>query len=217
LLQATIPSPYDLRHFSMRRYDCLRILAVRAEDALVASSAGAMTLEWNALRPSDGNIRVRTLGLCSSIALGMALGLPHRKIIALDGDGSLLMNLCSLPTIARMDPGNLLHIVFDNEVYEASGNKRTATGCGTDLVGIAAAAGVKNARWANSLDEFTALVEQALNDSSVAFIGVKVTTERVNVPPYPVDEIENKYRFIRHVEATEKIEILKTNLPASYT
>src|SRR5262245_37643238 len=109
----------------MKRYDCLKLLAAVAGDALAVSSAGAMTLEWNALRPSDGNFRVRTLGLCSSIALGMALGLPRRQVIALDGDGSLLMNLCSLPTLARMQPKNLVHIVFDNGVYEASGSKKT--------------------------------------------------------------------------------------------
>ncbi len=138
----------------MKRFDCLQVVATAAQDALVVSSAGAVTLEWHTLRPSDGNFRVRTLGLCSSIALGMALGLPHRKIIALDGDGSLLMNLSSLPTIARMQPKNLIHIVFDNEVYEASGSKKTATGAGTDLVALARAAGIGNAHWANSLGEF---------------------------------------------------------------
>jgi sulfopyruvate decarboxylase subunit beta len=200
----------------MKRFDCLKALAPLINDALIVSSAGAMTLEWNSLRPSDGNFRVRTLGLCSSIALGMALGLPHRKVIALDGDGSLLMNLCSLATIARMQPKNLVHIVFDNEVYEASGSKKTATSAGTDLVGVAYAAGVKNASWANSLDEFGKSVRFALSSEELFFIGAKVTTERVEVPPYPIDEVENKYRFIRHVERTEKIEILKTNLPASY-
>src|SRR5213593_4126835 len=128
----------------MRRFDCLKALSGEAKDSLVVSSAGATTLEWNALRPGDGNFRVRTLGLCSSIALGMALGLPQRKVIALDGDGSLLMNLSSLATIARMNPKNLIHIVFDNEVYEASGSKKTATGAGTDLVSVALAAGIKN-------------------------------------------------------------------------
>jgi len=200
----------------MKRFDCLKALAPLISDALTVSSAGAMTLEWNSLRPSDGNFRVRTLGLCSSIALGMALGLPHRKIVALDGDGSLLMNLCSLATIARMQPKNLVHIVFDNEVYEASGSKKTATAAGTDLVGVAHAAGVKNASWANSLDEFGKAIRLALGSEELFFIGAKVTTERVEVPPYPIDEVENKYRFIRHVEKVEKIEILKTNLPASY-
>ncbi len=201
----------------MKRYDCLKILAAGVGDALVVSSAGAMTLEWNALRPSDGNFRVRTLGLCSSIALGMALGLPRRKVIALDGDGSLLMNLCSLPTIARMKPKNLVHIVFDNEVYEASGSKKTATGSGTDLVGVASAAGVKRARWARSLEEFSKAVAEAVAGDELGFIGVKVSTERIKVAPYPVDEVENKYRFIRHIEKTEGVEILKKGLPASYS
>jgi sulfopyruvate decarboxylase subunit beta len=201
----------------MRRFDCLKTLAPLVKDALVVSSAGAMTLEWNNLRPSDGNFRVRTLGLCSSIALGMALGLPHRKVIALDGDGSLLMNLCSLPTTARMNPKNLLHIVFDNEVYEASGSKKTATGAGTDLVAVARAAGIRNAQWANSIEEFAQAIRAAIGTAELCFIGAKVTTERVEVPPYPIDEVENKYRFIRHVEKTERIEILKTNLPASYS
>ena len=201
----------------MKRYDCLQALALQVKDALVVSSAGAMTLEWNSLHPSDGNFRVRTLGLCSSIALGMALGLPQRKVVALDGDGSLLMNLCSLPTIARMRPGNLVHIVFDNEVYEASGSKKTATATGADLVGIARAAGIGNSQWAKTVDEFAAVTAAALSGGDLCFIGAKVTSERTAVPPFPIDEVENKYRFIRHIENTEKIEILKTNLPASYT
>jgi len=200
----------------MNRFDCLKTLAAQAGDALVVSSAGATTLEWHALRPGDGNFRVRTLGLCSSIALGMALGLPRRKVVALDGDGSLLMNLCSLPTIARMNPKNLIHVVFDNQVYEASGCGETATASGADLVGLALAAGIKRATWAASVEAFAQLISRALKENELTFLGVKADIARTNVPPYPMDEIENKYRFIRHIEATEKIEILKTNLPASY-
>jgi sulfopyruvate decarboxylase subunit beta len=200
----------------MKRFDCLKAVAAVAGDALVVSSAGSMTLEWNALHPSDGNFRVRTLGLCSSIALGMALGLPQRKVVALDGDGSLLMNLSSLATIARMKPSNLIHMVFDNEVYEASGSKKTATSAGTDLVGVARAAGIRNSLWANSLEDFGQAVTSAMNGGELCFIGAKVTTERAQVAPFPIDEVENKYRFIRHVEKTEQIEILNTNLPASY-
>lgn len=200
----------------MQRFECLKALAALAGDALVVSSAGAVTLEWNTARPSDGNFRVRTLGLCSSIALGMALGLPRRKVVALDGDGSLLMNLSSLATIARMRPRNLIHIVFDNEVYEASGRKKTATSTGADLVGLARAAGVENALWADSLEEFGRAVERAMTSAAPNFIGVKVGIERAAVPPYPIDEVENKYRFIRHVEKHEQLEILKSNLPASY-
>jgi hypothetical protein len=106
--------------------------------------------------------------------------------------------------------------VFDNEAYEASGNKKTATATGTDLVGMARAAGIRQALWAYSIDEFAKIAADALNGRELFFIGAKVTTERTEVPPYPVDEIENKYRFIRHVEKTERIAILKTNLPNSY-
>src|SRR6267142_2072224 len=127
----------------MKRFDCLGIIAGAATDALVVTSAGAVTLEWNALRPSDGNFRVRTLGLCSSIALGMAR-----------------------------------------------------------------AAGIRQAVWTHSVEEF-ARVAEALNGHELFFIGAKITTERTEVPPYPMDEVENKYRFIRHVEKTEKIAILK--------
>lgn len=201
----------------MRRYDCLKALAGEAKDALVVSSAGATTLEWNTIRPSDGNLRVRTLGLCSSIALGMALGLPNRKVIALDGDGALLMNLCSLPTIARQEPRNLIHIVFDNEVYESSGMGKTATAYGTDLVAMARGAGIKRALWAHTVDHFAKAVSESLRANQLTLIAAKVETTRVEVPPYPMDEVENKYRFIRYVEQTENIEILQPSLPASYS
>ena len=200
----------------MQRFECLKALAAVVADALVVSSAGATTLEWNSLRPGDGNFRVRTLGLCSSIALGMALGLPQRKVVALDGDGSLLMNLCALPTTARMHPKNLTHIVFDNGIYEASGHLKTATASGTDLVGIAMAAGIERAVWASSMEMFAKTVTDALKGNELTLIGAKVETARTKVPPYPMDEVENKYRFIRHIEETEKIAILKTSLPASY-
>ena len=107
-------------------------------------------------------------------------------------------------------------MLVNNEVYEASGSKKTATATGTDLIGMGHAAGIKRALWANSVDEFTDLVAEALKGNELYFIGAKVTTERTEVSPYPIDEVENKYRFIRHVEKTEKIEIIKTNLPASY-
>ena len=200
----------------MKRIDCLKALAEVAGDALVVTSAGGNTAEWNACRPSDGNIRTRTLGLTSSVALGMALGLPRRKVIALDGDGSLLMNLCALPTIARKNPPNLIHIVFDNRAYESSGEIGTATASGTDLVGLARSAGIKKALWVSSVDEFKQAVEEAVRGNTLTFIGAKIELFRSEVPPYPIDEVENKYRFIRYVEKTEKIEILKMPIPVSF-
>ncbi len=200
----------------MKRIDCLKALAEVAGDALVVTSAGGNTAEWHACRPSDGNIRTRTLGLTSSVALGMALGLPRRKVIALDGDGSLLMNLCAFPTIARKNPPNLIHIVFDNRAYESSGEIGTATASGTDLVGLARAAGIKKAVWVSIADEFKQAAAEAVRGNTLTFIGAKVELFRSEVPPYPMDEVENKYRFIRHIEKTEKIEILKMPIPVSF-
>src|SRR6185369_2778489 len=75
----------------MQRYDYLKTIAGDTGDALVVA-AGWAAREWQALRPGDGNFRPRTLGLASSISLGIALGLPERKVIAIDGDGAFLMN-----------------------------------------------------------------------------------------------------------------------------
>jgi thiamine pyrophosphate-dependent acetolactate synthase large subunit-like protein len=201
---------------SMNRIECFKVMAELVGDALVVTGAGGNTVEWYACRPGDGNFRVRTMGLVSSIALGMALGLPHRRVVAIDGDGSLLMNLCSLPTIARKNPPNLTHVVLDNEVYEASGEIDTATGAGTDLVAMARGAGIRRASWAASPDDLRAIFSEALEGRDASFIGLKVETARSEVPPYPMDEVENKYRFIRHVEQTEGLNILSMPMPVSF-
>ena len=82
----------------MQRY-FLKAIAAEAADAL-AVCTGWDAREWWAVRPSEGNLKTRTLGLVSSIAAGLAFALPHRKVIAIDGDGAFLMNFCRLPTIA---------------------------------------------------------------------------------------------------------------------
>jgi thiamine pyrophosphate-dependent acetolactate synthase large subunit-like protein len=103
----------------MQRYDYLKTIGAAAKDALtVCTGWGAR--EWWAVHPGEGNLKTRTLGLVSSIAAGLAIALPNRKVIAIDGDGAFLMNLCGLPTIALQNPGNLIHLLYDNEIYEAS-------------------------------------------------------------------------------------------------
>src|SRR5690242_12144501 len=92
----------------MKRFECLQAIAPLVKDALFITTAGGATAEWNAVRPSDGNIQVKTLGLCSSIGLGVALALPKRKVFVFDGDGALWMNLGSLATIGLHQPKNLI-------------------------------------------------------------------------------------------------------------
>jgi phosphonopyruvate decarboxylase len=191
----------------MQRYDYLKAISADAQDAL-AVSTGWGSREWWAVRPSDGNLKTRTLGLVSSIAAGLAIALPHRKVIAIDGDGAFLMNLCGLPTIAQQSPGNLIHLLFDNEIYEASGGTATASRH-TDAVVIAKGAGYKHALWVNSLAEFRQQFNSAWQRNELTLIAVKVDPgQPKDLPPLKLDEIENKYRFMRYLEATENKGIL---------
>src|SRR5246127_191078 len=191
----------------MQRYDYLKLIAEDSKDALVVCT-GFVTREWWALRPSDGNLKTRTLGLVSSIAAGLALVLPHRKVIAIDGDGAFLMNLCGLPTIALQNPGNLIHLLFDNECYEASGGTATASHI-ADAVSLAKGAGYKHAVWAKSAEEFHAAFVQAWKQNELTLIAVKVDPgQPANLPALRLDEIENKYSFMRYLEGTEKKAIL---------
>jgi len=191
----------------MQRYDYLKAIAPEAGDAL-AVCTGWGAREWWAVRPGDGNLKTRTLGLVSSIAAGLALALPQRKVIAIDGDGAFLMNLCGLPTIALQNPGNLIHLLFDNEVYEASGGTATAVSV-ADAVALARAAGYKHAIWLDTPEDFRVEFVRARQRNELTLIAAKVDPgQPKNLPPLRLDELENKYRFMRYLEETGKKGIL---------
>jgi len=191
----------------MQRYDYLKAIAADAGEAL-AVCTGWAAREWWAVRPGDGNLKTRTLGLVSSIAAGLAIALPRRKVIAIDGDGAFLMNLCGLPTIALQNPGNFIHLLFDNEVYEASGGTATASRI-ADSAALARGAGYRHALWVSAPEEFRAAFLQAWKQNELTLIAVKVEPgQPKDLPPLKLDEIENKYRFMRYLEATEKKNIL---------
>lgn len=193
----------------MKRYDCLKIAAEEIGDALVITTVGGAAAEWNSIRPGDGSFRCRTLGLVSSIALGLAMALPNRRIVGIDGDGALLMNACGMPTLGWRNPANLTLLVFDNGIYEASGLRKTATSAGADLMAMARGAGVKYAQWASSLDEFRAQLKQALVLPALSMIGVKSEAGEEyfkswhELPAFEYGEVENLYRFMRHIEKLE--------------
>ena len=163
--------------------------------------------EWYSLRPNDANMRTRTLGLISSLALGVALELSSRPVVALDGDGAFLMNLCGLPTIARQKPRNLLHILFDNGVYEASGAQPSASHV-ADLVAVASAAGYPRAKWVSTPEEMATEAAKALKDRELTLLGAKIELGGADVPEFQMPEVEMKFRFIRHIERTENRAIL---------
>jgi thiamine pyrophosphate-dependent acetolactate synthase large subunit-like protein len=191
----------------MQRYDYLKAIAAEAKDAL-AVCTGWGAREWWALRPGDGNLKTRTLGLVSSTAAGLAFALPHRKVIAIDGDGAFLMNLCGLPTIALQKPGNLVHLLFDNEVYEASGGTATASNV-ADAVTLAKGAGYPHAIWVTSPEDFRTAFVSAWQHNELTLIAAKVEPgQPKDLPSLRLDELENKYRFMRYLENTERRGIL---------
>jgi len=196
----------------MKRYDCLKAIAPHFIEELVVTNLGAVRHEWQAVRPHPGNYHLQNLGLTSSMALGLALALPHRKVVAFDGDGSLLLNLGSLATIANQHPKNLIHVVFDNECYESSRGAPTATAGQADLAAIARGAGFANVATANTVGEFEQAFLRALKSNDLCFILAKVTVGAGDVPAAALDSAENKYLFVRYIEKSENLKILTSTL-----
>jgi phosphonopyruvate decarboxylase len=200
----------------MQRSEALEAIKDLVGDAFVVTTAGGSTVEWHAIHPSDGNLQAKTLGLCSSIGLGLALGQPDRRVIVLDGDGALWMNMSSLGTIGWKQPRNLVHVCMDNGVYESSGGTPTVTSARMNFAALARAAGIESAVEASTPQEFRAAAERALKTDGPHFIWCRIEQGRANVPPFPYDELENKYRFVRFVEQTTGKRILQQPMAASY-
>src|SRR5213083_2914508 len=139
----------------MQRLECLRSIYDRLDDCLVVTIMGAVACELQSLGHRENFFYLQhAMGLASSTGLGLALCLPNEKIVVLDGDGSLLMNLGTLSTLARYKPRNFVHIVFDNESLLSVGGFPTATSTGTDLEGIARAAGIPQTCSVRTVDDF---------------------------------------------------------------
>jgi sulfopyruvate decarboxylase subunit beta len=139
------------------------------------------------------------MGLASSIGLGLALNLPDEAVVVLDGDGSVLMNLGGLTTLGRYRPRNLVHVVFDNESLLSVGGFPTATSTGSDLAGIAAAAGVPRTATVRTVDEFVRAFREAVAARELTTIVAKV--EAVGPSKYVTDLglLENRFEFARHL------------------
>src|SRR5207247_575282 len=127
----------------MLRLDCIRSIYPELGKCLVVTIMGAVAAELQSLghRPNFFYLQ-HAMGLASSTGLGLALSLPKQKVVVLDGDGSVLMNLGSLSTMARYAPKNLVHVVFDNESLLSVGGFPTATAARTDLEGVARPSGI---------------------------------------------------------------------------
>src|ERR1700716_4205604 len=141
---------------TMKRLDALGAIYPQLEDRVVVTIMGAVAAELQSIghRPNFFYLQ-HAMGLASSLGLGIALTRPDRQVIVFDGDGSVLMNLGGLTTLARYQPRNLVHVVFDNESLLSVGGFPTATATGCDLARIAAAAGVPRTAAVRTVDELT--------------------------------------------------------------
>ena len=191
------------------RYDYLKLLVPKIKDELIVTNLGGAAREWYHLKEREGNLYRAYLGGATAIAFGLAVALPHRRVICLDGDGSLLMGLTVLPTIGEKNPSNLIVIVFDNESYEAAGKVPTFTAGATDLEGVARGAGIQNSRTVRELPEFDKAVDDAFRADRASFIIVKTELGYAPVPYAVLDGTANKYRMITYIEKTENIRIIK--------
>jgi sulfopyruvate decarboxylase subunit beta len=189
----------------MLRADALQAIYPELEHRIVVTIMGAVAAELYMLGHRHNFFYLEhAMGLASSMGLGIALSMPGHKVIVIDGDGSLLMNLGTLSTMARYKPGNLLHIVFDNESLLSVGGFPTATATGTDLAGIARASGVPRVAETNTPENLKAAVTEALASNTLTTIISKV--EAIGPKSFHMDLplLENRFQFKRCLEALQK-------------
>ena len=137
-----------------------------------------------------------SMGLAVPIALGIALAQPQRRVIALEGDGSILMQLGALATVATLAPKNLIIVVMDNGLYQITGSQPTATAFKADIAAIARGAGLTQASWAADEADFEQLVGRALGADGPFLIAARIDREP-GVGTTERDPAQNRDRFMR--------------------
>lgn len=191
----------------MLRSKCLEAIYPELHDKLVVTIMGACAQELYDLGHCENFFYLQhAMGLASSIGLGLALNLPQEKVIVLDGDGSVLMNLGTLTTLARYAPPNLIHIVFDNGSLLSTGGFASHTTSGiTDLAAIARGAGVKNVDLVTTPLEFMGAAADAFERDAMSVIVAKV--EAVGPDHFGMDLKlpENAIRFERYIRERQKL------------
>jgi sulfopyruvate decarboxylase subunit beta len=188
----------------MNRIDCLEAIYDELEDCAVITIMGAVAAELYSLGHRANFFYLEhAMGLASSMGLGVALAQPERKVVVIDGDGSVLMNLGGLTTLARYAPPSLTHIVFDNESLLSVGGFPTATSTGSDLAALARAAGVEDAKLVTQLDEFTEATRSAIRADHVATVVAKVADVGPKSFHMDLHLLENRFEFARALRVPE--------------
>jgi phosphonopyruvate decarboxylase len=174
---------------AMKPEDVLKVIAAHRGDAVCVPTM-TTSPAWREMAPDDLSVGcVGFMGGASSLGLGLALARPERRVVVFDGDGSLLMQLGSLATIAGARPRNLIHLLFKNGVYHTSGSQEIPGGLTVDFVTMAKGAGYRTALQISELDEFTRRFPKMLTEEGPIFVELITTladktpmTDRRGVP-----------------------------------
>jgi sulfopyruvate decarboxylase subunit beta len=190
----------------MKRAECIGMLYPELEDKLVVTIMGACAQELYDLGHKENFFYLQhAMGLASSIGLGLAMHLPEEGIVVLDGDGSVLMNLGTLATMARYRPRNLTHIIFDNGSLLSTGGFASHTTSGiTDLAAIAKGAGLERVSAVDSIMDFGEAVIEAFKADALSVIVAKVAAVGPNHYGMDLHLPENAFRFKRFISERKK-------------
>src|SRR5215213_1497791 len=186
----------------MLRVEALKSVYDRLQDRVVITIMGAVAAKLQGIghRPNFFYLQ-HAMGLASSMGLGVALTRPDLSVVVFDGDGSILMNLGGLTTLARYRPKNLIHVVFDNESLLSVGGFPTATSTGSDIAAMAEAAGVPRTATVRTIAEFNAAFNAAIAARELTTIVAKV--EAIGPKAFVTDLplLENRFQFARHLRS----------------
>ncbi|MCH8062091.1 MAG: sulfopyruvate decarboxylase subunit beta [Chloroflexi bacterium] len=179
----------------MHRFSATKMLLNQIGDLPVVANLGPTTDElWHAGQRDRNFYTYGSMGLCSSIALGMALSCEER-VVSLDGDGSLLMNMGTIATIGREKPANLLIVVWDNEQWAQTGFQASHTAFNTDLEEVAQGCGIVKTATVWDEEELATVFAQALEEDGPWFIVAKIQEEDEYMPVSPVEPEMTLHRF----------------------
>jgi thiamine pyrophosphate-dependent acetolactate synthase large subunit-like protein len=160
----------------MNRFDLTKRLVnqLKHDEAVIGGIGNANFDLWSSGQRPQNFYMLGSMGLAIPIALGTAIAQPERHVVALEGDGSLLMMLGCLATVAVRAPKNLTMVVWDNGMYQITGSQRTASASTADLVGIARASGIAKSAWAADEDDFERLFAAALAEGGPTLIAARI-------------------------------------------
>ncbi len=185
----------------MQRLEAIRTIYPVLKDHIVVTNMGAVAVELYSLGHMPNFFYLEhSMGLASSVGLGLALCLPDQQVTVLDGDASVLMNLGTLSTMGRYHPGNLIHLIFDNESLLSVGGFPSATATGTDLAGVAVSSGVEHVAVADTVEDLVQAFTAAVGRDALSVLVSKV--EAVGPASFAMDIglLENRIQFGRFLQ-----------------